>query len=202
MKIFAFDTETTGVEKGKHEITELAYSIQINGVEKKSDVLYFRPTNFDIISDSALEVTGKTIDELKGYPLRKESFDILMTVIEQFIDKFDKRDKFYFLGYNVQFDIDFLRYMFQWMKTDFPAEYGKTYFGSYFFHKNNEPRIDPFPVLQLYAIKYNLNLPNWRLKTVCDHFGIRLDNAHSALADIKATQELADKFISAIKKID
>lgn len=201
MKVFAFDVETTGLEMGKHEIFELAYSIQIDKKEKKTDVLYFRPANLKIVSPEALEKTGKTIADLEGYPSRKESFDILITVIESFVNKFDKKDKFFFLGYNVQFDIDMLRWMFTWMKEDFPEDYGKLFYGSYFYHKSNEPRIDPFPVLQMYAIKYELNLPNWRLETVCPHFGIELKNAHIALADLEATVKLARKFFHAIGKI-
>lgn len=201
MKVFAFDTETTGLEKGKHEIFELAYSIQIGGVEKQSDVLLFRPADLKNVSEQALEVTGKTMNELRSFPSRKESFDILITVLDQYVDKYNKKDKFFFLGYNVGFDIDFLRFMFQWMAEDFPEDYGKTYLGSYFYHKSTDPRIDPFPVLQMYAVKYKLNLPNWRLETVCKHFGVELKNAHTALADLQATVELARKFYSAIKEI-
>jgi len=196
MKVFAFDVETTGTEPLKHEIVQLAGKIFINGNEKEDINLLFRPENIYAIDQKALEIIGKTEDELKQYPHKSNGFKKLIEVLDRYVDKYNPDDKFYFCGYNVSFDILFLRDLFETFNIGLKKK--KYYFGSYFWWYNTDPRIDPFSFLQMYKIKYDIPIKNLKLSSVCKHFGVRLDNAHDALADIEATLELSRKVFKAM----
>ena len=64
------------------------------------------------------------------------------------------------------------------------------YFGSWIdFHK-----IDIQSIIQFLHLKGYIDLPNYRLETVANHFGIKIDS-HDALSDIKATREIAYKLL-------
>jgi len=48
----------------------------------------------------------------------------------------------------------------------------------------------------LWDFQGQLSLPNYKLQTVCEHFGVQID-AHDALSDIKATRELLQMILGA-----
>ena len=70
---------------------------------------------------------------------------------------------------------------------EFFAKNGDVYYGSWF----NWKRIDPLGVLYFMDGMGKISLPNYKLETVCDHFGIKID-AHDAISDIRATKQLID----------
>ncbi len=55
--------------------------------------------------------------------------------------------------------------------------------------------LDPQPILNLMDYMGRISLPNHRLQTACDHFGVKLENAHDALADITATRALMQRLL-------
>ena len=103
-------------------------------------------------------------------------------MLGRYCDKYNRLDKFYMAGYNVRFDADFLKEFFLKNK-DF-------YFGSWF----NYRFIDPLPLLHWANWVKEINLPDYKLATVCRHFQIPLQ-AHDAMADITATRELIYKLL-------
>ena len=177
MKVFYFDVETTGFDPKVNDITQLAGMIEIDGKIKEKFNLRSQPLNWDDISESALEVTGIGIEELKKYPKASEAYSDLIKILDKYCDKYDKFDKFYFAGYNVRFDIDFLHQFF--------VKQGDQYFGSWFNWKS----VDPFPFLHYMDYKGMIKLPNYKLETVCEHFEIEI-KAHDAMSDILATRKI------------
>ena len=182
-KIFYFDTETTGINPKLNAIIQLACVVEVNGEVVGQKDFNIRPFEGDELNKEALAVNGKTVEDLKGYTAPREAYTEIRTFMDQFVDKYDRNDKFYPAGFNVRFDMDFLSEFFR--KAD-PGGYG---LGCYF----NWRYLDPLPILYVMDFQGRLNLPNYKLKTACDHFGVSLDNAHDAIADIMATRELLQK---------
>jgi DNA polymerase III epsilon subunit-like protein len=97
--------------------------------------------------------------------------------LDTYVDKYNKNDKFIPVGYNVNFDIGFLR--------EFFLKNGNKYYGSYFDYHF----LDGMALTFFMRYIGKLNLENYRLETSCKHYGIEI-NAHDALSDIEGTRDL------------
>ena len=146
------------------------------GIVEKCNML-MQPFNYNTISQEALDVHGRTIEEIKTYPEPNKTYNELITILEKYVDRYNPLDKFYPAGYNSRFDMEFLRNFF--LKNSDP------YYGSWF----NYRAIDPMTLLHLLDGIGSVSLENYKLPTVCKHYDIPLD-AHDALSDITATREL------------
>lgn len=180
-KICYFDTETTGTDPVKNGLIQVAMIIEIDDEVVTEQSWNVHPHAGDVIEDRALEVNKIDRETLKTYPEPSAVHREIAMVLGNHVDKFDRTDKFTPAGYNVRFDVDFLRQFF--------IKAGDQYFGSFF----NYHMVDPMPLL--FWLKFNgaISLPDYKLGTVCDHFGIELgDSAHDAIADIRATRRLID----------
>ncbi len=183
-KILYFDTETTGTNHLNHGIIQIAFILEIDGEVVEEKDIKMQPFKDDIIDPEALEVNQITKEQIKTFQDPITSYTQILKVFDEHINKFDRSDKFFPAGFNVKFDTDFLGEF--WKKAS-RSKYG---LGSYC----NWRRIDPLPVLYFLVESGNLDLENYKLGTVCKHFGIKLDDAHDALADIRATIKLI-KFV-------
>ena len=72
MKLFFADTETTGLDPIKNEMFQLAFLIELEGKVAEEVNITFRPERWDTVSPEALEITGKTKEELRSYPPKQE----------------------------------------------------------------------------------------------------------------------------------
>lgn len=180
MKILYFDTETTGVDPKLNGMVQISGMIEIDGEVKETFNIKMRPGEKDIIEPKALEVIGKTKEELMTYQSPDDARKQLVAMFAKYVDKFDRKDKFTPAGYNVKFDIDFLHNLF--------LKCGDAYFGSWVAWQG----VDILAIV--YFLKYMgaITLTDYKLKSVCDHFGIEL-KAHDALADITATKQVLAK---------
>lgn len=195
MKTFYFDVETTGLDNKKAGLTQLAAIVVVNGIEVDSINLDINPATYcrEVeISQDALNVTGKSLEELANYPHSAEQFGRFIDFLDSHINKFDKTDKFIPIGYNSQFDMGFMQ---EWFKDN-----GHQYFGSYFTYKD----VDVFALVKILAhlghVPVSLINGVHKLSNMAELFGVALgENAHDALADIRATRELyqvlIDKYV-------
>lgn len=180
-KAFYFDVETTGLKAEANGLTQIACIVEYGDV-KDELVLNINPYTYNKsiqISDEALEVTNKTREDLQSYPSSKEQFKVFIEFLDKHIDKYNKSDKFHPIGYNSTFDMQFLMAWF--------VDNNNNYFGSYFYYGD----IDVYKLYSL--LLFEMDLPkttNRKLSTLCEEFGIELNNAHDALDDIKATKNL------------
>lgn len=183
-KVLYFDVETTGLDSKIDQIVQLSYIIEVDNVVEIERNILICPQNIDYISDEVLKILGKTQSEIFMYPDTASSALIMLeNDLSKYCDKYDKLDKYYYGGYNVRFDIEFLRQLFE--------SQGDKYFGSWF----NGMELDPLPILRFLDFKDKINLLDYKLSTVCEHFRIELQ-AHDALSDVKATRELIKLFIN------
>lgn len=179
-KLFWFDTETTGVDCRQNSMVQLGAIIEIDGIIQEEIELLFRPLPGRIIAPKALEINGRTEAELMEFPDASIGIAALKKKLSKYVNKFDKNDKFVQVGFNVMFDCDFLRQT--WVAAG--DQYGP---GSYMFNCPWDVRSDVAKLI----CRTGLRLKNYKLETICKHFGIEIDNAHDALADVRATRELA-----------
>ena len=185
-KILWVDCESTGLDSKLNDIIQLAMMIEIDGEIKEKHNFFMQPFSYDNISMEALKINGRTIEEIKTFPMPQEVYKQVLAIFDKYINKFDKFDKFSPGGYNVGFDRGFMN---EWFIKN-----GNKFFGSYVdYHL-----IDPHPVIGLLEYKGILKLENYHLETSCKFFNIEI-KAHDAMSDIEATRELTLKIMEHLK---
>lgn len=187
MKIIYLDTETTGLDCKLNDIIQLSGMIEIDGEIKEEFDYKIRPREGSEISEEALEIHGMNREMLMSFPDQRVIYLNFCDLLSKYCNKFDKSDKFHLAGYNVRFDLDFLKSFFE--------KQGDSYFGSWFNYKC----IDPMPLLHFMEYAGYVSLDNYKLENVCFHYGIEI-KAHDAMSDIKATKELIEKLKVFLKK--
>ncbi len=177
-KLFYIDVETTGTNPKKHGLIQIAGIIEIDGREEERINLLVSPFEGDVIEDEALEVIGKDEKVLWSYEKPKIIYDRLIGYMEKYVDRYDRTDKFHFIGYNSRFDDSFIRSWFR--KLD------DVYYGSWFYW----PAIDVSNLAAVSLIDQRSAMPNFKLMTVADYLGIDVDpdKAHDALYDVEITR--------------
>jgi DNA polymerase III alpha subunit (gram-positive type) len=171
------DEETTGLNSYHNDIIELAYLIERGGEIVQANTFVIAPHNPDNISDRALQIIGKTKDELLSYPAPEEVLQLLKAEWATQINPRDRADKMYVGGYNVHFDIDFLNQFFK--------KCNDRYLGSWI----NWRRLDALSLIHRLAYIGELVLPDYKLSTVAKYWGIHIE-AHQATSDIEATMKV------------
>ena len=186
VKLFWMDAETTGLDPLKQEMTQVAAIMEVNGAVVDELNVFMRPSRPICIQDQALQVQGKTRQQVMAYPLRKIGFGKLTAFLDKWCNKLDADDKLLWSGQNPEFDISFAREEFK--------VHGNGFFKAYFgYHK-----LDLITVavmmrhLGLFAPK------NFKLTTMAETLGIEY-NAHDALADIKTTRQIWCIFLDKLK---
>lgn len=185
MKLIYIDTETTGLTPSMHGLTELAFILVEDGEVRHKELMRINPLTYNKevdIEEEALKVTGKDIVEISNYPESYAQFNRFISLLDGFVDKFDKNDKLTVVGYNIGFDIGFIRAWFE--------DNGCRYYGSYFSYKD----IDVFALVKHLKLLGFIDTPSDKLEVVCEAFDVELD-AHQAMSDIEATRELYKKLV-------
>ncbi len=189
-KILWLDTETTGLNPLVHGLREVGFIIEIDGVEEERGNLFINPFTYERaveVDDYALSISNKTIEEIKTYDRSSFCFKEFIKLMIKYINVNDKDDVFVIAGYNVGFDVGFIK---EWFKD---MDLGNDY--KTLFHYKS---LDVFPLVITLKHLRLIDTENDRLETICKYFNIPLD-AHNALSDIEATKKLyeviVDKFI-------
>lgn len=175
MKLFFADTETTGLDPNIHEVFQFSFIIEVDGKVAEEADIKMRPARPEAASPEALKVTNKTLKELAGYPDRRAAYAKLVEILARHVDRYDKADKFLWVGQNPGFDIPFARAFFR--------EMGDKFFGSWF---DNRPA-DLISLAVALKCRGLIQPENFKLGTLCDVFGVPL-KAHDALEDVRATR--------------
>ena len=185
MKVLYFDTETTGTDPSKHEITQFAAIVEIDGVVKEEVNFRCQPTRWDDIDPQALRTTGITIEDLKSFDPPKVMYEKIVKLLGKYIDRYSKMDvKFYPAGHNVQFDLNFF--------DAFVKQHGDADAKEWGSMKWQNWRALDSRILANFLLADGVHLkgiPNVKLETLCNFFSIPID-AHDALSDIRATRLL------------
>jgi len=188
MKTLYFDCETTGLNSVKNDIIQIAGIIEIDGKEVENFNIKIQPFSWENIEQRALDVNNITIKQLKEFQEPNIAYQELISLFSKYIDKFDREDKFIVCGYNVRFDIDFLKEFFIKNNND----YLFSYLG----------RIkDPMHIIDYLRTLNKVDVKSSKLIDVCDYFDIDIVNAHDAMADIIATKRIMEKLDNLFRDI-
>jgi DNA polymerase-3 subunit epsilon len=153
MKQIFIDLETTGLNPKQDKIKQLAYIYRVNGKIIKKG-------NF-----------------------KNNIYKSFINDLDQFVNKYNKKDKIYLIAYNAKFDSEFLRQLF--------LNNGNEFFGSYFYN----PEICVMNLAAYKLMQKKRHPENFKLSTLCKYFKIKVseDNLHDALYDITLTKDLFNK---------
>ena len=183
-KILWLDTETTGLNPNIHGLREVGFIVEIDGVVMEKGVFYINPFTYQKqieIDDYALSISNKTIEELKTYDRSSLSLKEFMKTIVKYVNVNSKEDVFVLAGYNVGFDIGFMK---EWFEDIGPKNAYRTLF--------HYKALDVFSLVFFLRYLELIDTENDKLETLCKHFNIEID-AHNALSDILATKQLYEK---------
>ena len=111
----------------------------------------------------------------------EEVYRKFVNMLAKYVDRFDKRDKFFLVGYNnAAFDNQFLRGFF--------LQNGDVYFGSWFWSNS----FDVMVLATSYLAERRAEMENFKLSTVAKFLGIWVsdDELHNAMYDIELTMKI------------
>ena len=178
-KIAYIDTETGGVNPKVNPLLQTAIIVEIDNKVIGEHTFFSRPFDGEIIEDQALEKNGLTREQISKFSPPHETYKKIIKLLNFYINKYDPLDKFVFAGYFCRFDADFIREFF--VKND------DLYYGSYFY----PVLLDVASLIGAILARGLLSpMKSYKLVEVCKRYGVPLENAHEAMADIKATREL------------
>lgn len=174
-KIFYYDTETTGVKHWKNGIHQISGAVEIDGEIKEYFDLKIQPYKDAVIEDDALAVSGITREQIATYMTFADGYKAIINIISKYVDRFDKKDKFFLCGYNnCSFDNAFFRAFF--------VQNLDNYFGSYFWSSS----IDVMVLASQKLIHVRPSMIDFKQSTVAKHLGIEVDETklHDAEYDV------------------
>lgn len=184
MKAFYFDLETTGTNFWQHGIHQISGAIEIDGEIKEYFDFKVAPHPKAKIEDEALKVCGVTLEQIQSYPSMTEVYALIISMLSKYVDKYNKRDKFFLIGYNnASFDNQFFRAFF--------VQNMDQYFGSWFWSSS----IDVMVLASEYLKEVRPQMIDFKLKTVARQMGIDIDESklHDAMYDIDLTINIYKK---------
>ena len=182
------DVETTGLDPVKNGIVQISGMIDVEGKPQKYFDYSCKPMAGDEIEEAALKVHGIRDFSNLEHPL--DVYTSLKVLLSNYVNQYDKQDKFTFIAYNAKFDYDFMRAWFN--------KCGDKYFGSFFWF----PPVCVMIMAMWYLEDKRSMLNNFKLMTVAKFMGITVDESklHDSLYDIKITREVYDRLTNMIKK--
>lgn len=184
MKLLFFDLETTGTSPELNGIHQLSGAIVIDGEVKETFDYRVCPRYDAKIEQGALDIAGVTKEQILSYPSMKEVYGNFLDILSKYVNRYDKNDKFYLVGYNiVAFDNPFLRRWF--------LDNGDNFFGSWFWSNS----IDVMVLATPYLAEQRSQMTNFKQSSVANALGILVVDSklHDALYDIELCKAIYDK---------
>jgi DNA polymerase III alpha subunit (gram-positive type) len=190
MDVAWIDSETTGLDLGKHEMWQLATIIESDF--KVADVaknFLFAPLYPERASKEALEKTNMTIEKLKSLPDRKKT---IRAMIDFFVERKNKTgEKIILAGYNSGFDVKFLQQTFDEVE---PGIFWKLFMYEV---------LDVLPLVWMSRALDMFKSENMKLETVANTLNIQVKSDqgfHDALYDVRVSRLLFYKLCAMTKE--
>jgi DNA polymerase III epsilon subunit family exonuclease len=165
------DIETTGLDVIEHEIIQIGCVIVAPALEVVEKFeLKIKPENIENADKVSLKISHYDEDQWQGALSLKDAMKIFSEKVKDCI----------MVGQNVAFDSGFIEHAFSKTKIKNVMHYHKLDTISIAWAKlHREPDLEHFS-----------------LREMCVRFGIKNENAHTALSDAQATYELYKKLMS------
>ena len=180
MKLIYIDVETTGIPCPQSGLIQLAGAIEIDDAKPVFFQYDIQPFPSDEIVEEALQVNGITREDMDAFTEPAAAYRDFIRLLDTYIDKYNRSDKFHFIGYNAMFDSDHVRAWFE--KND------NVFFGSYFFF----PPIDVMGMAAVHFMEQRADMQDFKLLTVARALGLKVDETklHDAKYDIALTRQM------------
>ena len=177
-KLFA-DLETSGLDPQLNAVLEIGLIIEYRDVYKELN-FFCQPFPNDLVDSEALDVNKLTEEKIRSFSTPRKVYDDLTAELSMHVDKYNPKDKFVLLGYNVGFDAQFLRSF--WTKNQ------DKYFGSWFWY----PPLDVMALAMRFLKERRHFMKDFKLLTVAEELGLEInpEQAHGALYDACLTRDL------------
>lgn len=104
-----FDTETTGLIAGVHSVIQIAGVVFRNGVEKQRFNFLCQPKRWDNIEPEALDVNGRTLEELKEAMPYERCVQKVIDILESYASE---GEKIQLVAHNMPFDYRMTKALF------------------------------------------------------------------------------------------
>ncbi|MGM9759830.1 MAG: exonuclease domain-containing protein, partial [Parabacteroides sp.] len=156
----------------------------IDGVSQESFDFRVCPNPQCDIDEEALRVCHVTREQILSYPPMHEVYQQFIQMLGKYVDKYDKKDKFFLVGYNnSSFDNYFLKAFF--------VQNGDNYFYSWFWVNS----IDVMVLASQHLMAERPSMPDFKQETVARTLDIRIDPEllHDAAYDIQLTKAIYQK---------
>ena len=180
MKLIYIDVETTGIPCPQSGLIQLAGAIEIDAAKPVFFQYDIQPFPSVEIDEEALEINNITREQMATFEKPAVAYNNFIRLLDTYVDKYDRSDKFHFIGYNTMFDSDHVRAWFE--------KNGNVYFGSYFFF----PPIDVMGMAAIHFMQTRGSMQDFKLLTVARALGLEVDETklHDARYDIALTREM------------
>lgn len=184
------DCETGGTNHEKDALIQLSAIIEECGEVVEEIDLKIKPVEGKNVSLQALEVQGRKFSDLEKFIPYEEAYKKFNTFLSRNGKRVPTKLTRYIMGgYNGEFDCRFIN---EWYKdiSGGPYEYWK--------YMQFSP-IDLLPILRCLRHYRIISIPDTKLETCCNYFGIEL-KAHDSLSDIRATRQLTNEIMKILKQ--
>lgn len=185
------DLETTGLNPNNCAIIQIAAAVEEHGKISDKFITYVQPFKGAKIEPEALNVNKISKDDFPDFPGEHEVFNQLMDFLNNHVDPSDKTTRLTVSGFNVGFDVGFLKAMFERNKKP-------DLFYKYFHKYNYDVAGDIAKARLLQRIDPDQSMA---LNKLCRKFGVKLNKAHDAEYDILATRKLSHKVVELINDL-
>ncbi len=137
----------------------------------------------------ALDYSGITMETLisQGADMREVAAAVIRFAQTSTLSK-GAQCKPVLIGQNIAFDIGFLQQLMSY--AGLAAEFEKVFAGKKDFWGNFQPLYIDTILLSRLALAGDSGMTSYKLETIAERFGVDLDDAHDAAADVAATLDI------------
>lgn len=195
-KLCFIDIETTGTDRLIHEIHQISGIIVIDDKIREVFDFKIRPSEKCVYDPEALQINQLTVEDLQSSDRlsHRQAYQQFLNIMCKYVNKYNKSDKMFFVGYNAHFDKE---RMYDWFISN-----GDNYFFSLFWGNH----IDIMVLATICLMDERPKMNDFKLTTVAKYLNIVVPEdvklpdganindkqAHDAIFDILLTKAIYD----------